>query len=205
MSQVSRDYNSIPWNEIFTYDSSAHPSCLRWKKDVRGGKNGVFLKAKKGDIAGSIHRRKNSEYITITVPHGRVNWHSGRVVWILHNGYLPKNLVIDHVDGDTTNNRIENLRAISQSENNRNASIRKDNASGIPGVSFSYCSKTGKPSVVSKWIEGGKRCSKSFSIQKYGLLPAIAMAISTRSERMNHLNEIGYGYTDRHLQKEKRV
>lgn len=41
---------------------------------------------------------------------------------------------IDHIDGDRTNNRPENLRAASRLENQRNQKKRWDNASGITGV-----------------------------------------------------------------------
>lgn len=45
-----------------------------------------------------------------------------RQVWIYHNGPIPGGLVIDHIDRDKNNNQIDNLRAISQSENNKNVS-----------------------------------------------------------------------------------
>jgi hypothetical protein len=37
--------------------------------------------------------------------------------YMFHNGMYEEGLVIDHIDGDNTNNRIENLRAIPQSVN----------------------------------------------------------------------------------------
>lgn len=45
-----------------------------------------------------------------------------RQVWIYHNGEIPKGLVIDHIDRDRGNNQIENLRLVTQSENNKNVS-----------------------------------------------------------------------------------
>jgi len=203
MSQVSKDYNSINWCDIFVYDPTATPSCVRWKKDIRGGQYGGFLKAKEGDVAGSIHTRSNSHYTSVTVPHKRTNWHVGRVIWIMNNGYLPKEFVIDHIDGNPLNNDIANLRAVTQTQNNRNATIRKDNQTGNVGVSFNYCKITGRTHVVGHWRENGKRQSRSFSVQKYGLLPAFEMAVTIRETKLSALNDIGYGYTDRHLQKEQ--
>lgn len=203
MSQVSKDYNSINWCDIFVYDPTATPSCVRWKNDIRGGQYGGFLKAKEGTVAGSIHTRSNSHYTSVTVPHKRTNWNVGRVIWIMNNGYLPKEFVIDHIDGNPLNNNITNLRAVTQTHNNRNATIRKDNKTGTVGVSFNCCNITGITRVVGKWREDGKIQTRSFSVQKYGLLPAIEMAIAVRKTKLSDLNDIGYGYTDRHLQKEQ--
>lgn len=41
-----------------------------------------------------------------------------RLIFLMHHGYMPS--VIDHIDGDKANNRIENLRACSKSENGMN-------------------------------------------------------------------------------------
>lgn len=43
-----------------------------------------------------------------------------RVVWIMHNGPIPDHLEIDHIDRDETNNRIENLRLVTPSQNIQN-------------------------------------------------------------------------------------
>jgi hypothetical protein len=58
-----------------------------------------------------------------------------QVVWALHNGEWALEQ-IDHVNGIRTDNRIENLRAVSHRENARNAKIYRSNKSGTPGVSW---------------------------------------------------------------------
>jgi len=57
------------------------------------------------------------------------------VIWALHNKCWPEHEV-DHIDGDCQNNRIENLRAVTPSENQRNRSRPKNNTSGCVGVSW---------------------------------------------------------------------
>ena len=57
-----------------------------------------------------------------------------RVVWAVVYGYLPK--VIDHINGNSYDNHIENLREVSTSENNMNIVHQwQPNAqTGVPGV-----------------------------------------------------------------------
>lgn len=60
------------------------------------------------------------------------NHYEHRLVYLMHHGTMPA--FIDHIDGDTSNNVIENLRACTQAENNRNVGRRSDNTSGVKGV-----------------------------------------------------------------------
>ena len=53
----------------------------------------------------------------------------------MQHGYIPE--ILDHIDGDTANNRIENLRESSKSLNACNSKLRNDNSSGHKGVAWS--------------------------------------------------------------------
>lgn len=57
-----------------------------------------------------------------------------QVVWVLNHGRLP--VMIDHINGDRRENRIENLREVSYSENNCNRLLpwRPNPKTGLPGV-----------------------------------------------------------------------
>ena len=48
----------------------------------------------------------------------------------------PKGMETDHRNGDSLDNRRENLRISTRMQNNQNASIRKDSKSGYRGVHF---------------------------------------------------------------------
>lgn len=56
------------------------------------------------------------------------------MVWCFFHGYWPEN-GIDHINGNKTDNRISNIREVNHSCNVRNACVRKDNKSGVKGVS----------------------------------------------------------------------
>jgi hypothetical protein len=57
-----------------------------------------------------------------------------RVIWAMVHGYWPE--MIDHINGDRADNRIENLRAVSNMENQRNAKLQINSTSGIAGVTW---------------------------------------------------------------------
>lgn len=61
-------------------------------------------------------------------------WQLSRVIWGLHNGD-PGDLMVDHIDGDPSNNRIGNLRLATNSQNQMNRkSSRPFSASPYIGV-----------------------------------------------------------------------
>lgn len=80
-----------------------------------------------GDIAGG----KNQDgYIQIAVDSKPYMAH--RLVWIWHGKELPQ--FIDHINRDKADNRIENLRPATRSENMHNKDTSKRSTSGYRGV-----------------------------------------------------------------------
>jgi len=63
-----------------------------------------------------------------------------RVAWAIYNGRWPENQ-IDHINGDRSDFRIENLREADQSENLMNARMSNRNSSGTVGVSFNRATR----------------------------------------------------------------
>lgn len=58
-----------------------------------------------------------------------------RMAWIYMNGHDSR-FLIDHVNGDKSDNRIENLREATSSQNLHNAKRSARNTSGVKGVSW---------------------------------------------------------------------
>lgn len=86
-------------------------------------------RAIKGAIVGHLGGRG---YLRVTV-HG-VGFRVHRLIFLMHKGYLPK--MLDHIDENKLNNRIENLRTCNNSENSLNRKRNKNNTSGVKGVSL---------------------------------------------------------------------
>lgn len=98
--------------------------------------NGVFtwLRHSDIDLVGTIAGSANDQGYVQIVFDG-VSSKAHRLVWLYLYGEFPKR-IIDHVDGDKGNNRIENLRECSYSENQANRGLNRNNTSGYKGVSF---------------------------------------------------------------------
>lgn len=102
------------------------------------------FKIKEGDSVGFLTEKG---YVRFGLQGKQYMVH--RVVWCLHFGDMP-NLQIDHKDRDKTNNRIENLRVVSNSENAQNhIKVRKNNKSSkFLGVSFDKNMKKFRATIV---------------------------------------------------------
>ena len=58
-----------------------------------------------------------------------------RLVWLYFKGAWPKNM-IDHVDGNTLNNRLSNLREATRQQNGFNRPVLRSNKLGVKGVHY---------------------------------------------------------------------
>jgi hypothetical protein len=84
-----------------------------------------------GDIAGGTNGTKEP-YVRVKIGKERHLIH--RVIYLMHYGYMPK--IVDHIDNNKSNNKIENLREVTKSQNCLNKKIRKDNLLNIKNVYF---------------------------------------------------------------------
>ena len=96
----------------------------------------IFSKGTKraGSVAGSIrYDRTRKPYCQICLD--RKSYQAHRLAHLYMEGVMPADQM-DHIDGDSLNNRWSNLREVSNSENQKNARISVKNRSGVTGVDF---------------------------------------------------------------------
>ncbi len=116
--------------ELFEYKENS----LYWKDPL--------FKTRKDKPAGCT---LNNGYRQISVKYKKYLEH--RLIYLYHHGVLPK--YVDHIDGNTLNNSIENLRECTHMQNHFNQKKHKNNTSGFKGVSFHVLSQKWRASV---WI-----------------------------------------------------
>lgn len=87
---------------------------------------------KRNDLIGTEAGTLDSDRRQITI--NKKHYKTHRLVYLMFHGYMPKE--VDHIDNNPLNNRIENLRPANRSEQCCNTRLRKDNTSGIKGVSW---------------------------------------------------------------------
>jgi hypothetical protein len=88
-------------------------------------------KSKTGTPAGCIN---SGGYVIVCVDYHR--YRKNRIVWMWMTGEDPLGNVVDHIDGDRSNDKWCNLRLATISLNNVNSKTRCDNLCGFKGVYF---------------------------------------------------------------------
>ena len=116
--------------QIATYDPAE--GVLRWT--VKRGK------MKPGDKMGSVG---TGGYQRVRIDNKQYLEH--RLVWLWHHGVFPR--ILDHIDRNPLNNRIENLRLCNESQNAANSGLPVNNTSGYRGVCWDVRKKAWKVRV----------------------------------------------------------
>ena len=92
------------------------------------------IRNRKGQVVKGATNSKNGYlYVSLYLDRQRKDVYLHRLVWALVYGRFPKQ--IDHINGIKTDNRLENLREVNQSENDQNRLMPWKMGKGkIPGV-----------------------------------------------------------------------
>lgn len=99
---------------------------LYWKKP----RSGIAVGKKAGciDSQGYLRIRFNGK-----------KYLNHRLIFFMEYGYMPE--MLDHIDNNPLNNRIENLRPATRNENGYNKSLQINNTSGYKNVFWHKSSK----------------------------------------------------------------
>lgn len=103
----------------------AKTECSRWNNRY-SGEEAFTTRHTKGYATGSIYGRMYKAH---------------RVVWLLQFGVWPSGQ-IDHINGNPADNRVSNLRVVTNSENCKNQRLNTKNTTGVVGVHWNkQCGK----------------------------------------------------------------
>lgn len=100
------------------------------------------------DDADEIEVKKHSWHVTTKMNgHLYIRNEKGRVLhWFLMKP--PANKLIDHINGNTFDNRRSNLRLASKSQNAQNQKLRSSSRTGFKGVCFERFTNKYKVQIV---------------------------------------------------------
>lgn len=96
---------------------------FEWRRSGRG--------VRRGFLAGCVN--KQSGYVMVIIDGKPYAAH--RLAWLYMTGSMPDQ-IIDHIDGDRSNNAFSNLRLSSYSQNSWNQKLSAASSSGVKGVTF---------------------------------------------------------------------
>ena len=162
---LSHDYLT----KVLDYDSKTGK--FTWK--ISPSKN-----IKIGTEAGVINK---TGYRLISI--NNIKYKAGRLAWFYYYGEWPSDDTpqIDHINGNRADDRIANLRQVTDEQNSRNQKVRSTNTSGRTGVQFHKAS--------GKWLAAIRNNGK---YECLGYYKKFEDAVKAREAA-----EIKYGYTVR--------
>lgn len=196
--QKALDYDSVKWEELFFYDTTS-PSHLSWKVE-RFSLGGKKRETWYGKYAGNLAKVKNKENrawrVGATIDGVSKLYTVHRIIACLH-GHKVNGKIIDHRNGVTADNFIDNIRVTNHKVNAQNKGLSCNSPYGIHGVGF-YEDKNQNSYFISRTTVGGKRKQTSYPIKALGVMEAFKQACLCRQRDIVSANTSGEHYTDRH-------
>ena len=104
-------------NDALDYDSESGALCWRERSIEQFSTKAEWLRWNKR-YAGRIVRGTAHGYLRLRID-DKIQY-AHRIIWEMHNGSIPEGFEIDHINRDTEDNRLANLRLVSIAGNRRN-------------------------------------------------------------------------------------
>ena len=130
----------------------------------------LSYRIKLGDKAGSL---SSTGYKVTFI--NKKSYKNHRLIFLYHYGYLPK--ILDHIDGNPLNNKIENLREATHIQNCQNRSKQKNNSSGYKNIAWIKKEKKWKVKINSN--------NKSYYLGMFSDLE-LAILVATMAREKYH-------------------
>lgn len=163
------------WSDYFAYNAETGELSHKPRPREMFACNWAFLVWNKR-FANKRAESMNNGYLAIRVY--KKQYRANRVVYEMFNGPIPKGMVVDHIDRNPLNNKIENLRLATHSQNQMNRRrTRPDNKLGATGV---IRTRRGKPYQAHITIN-----SRSINLGRFGSLEE-AVAVRDAAARAHH-------------------
>jgi hypothetical protein len=162
------DYNFEQLNNFFYYDETS-PSGLRYRQATR-------IKPV-GAIAGS---KDHYGYWNVYFRGYTCKVH--RIVWVLTHGDINKELYINHIDCNPSNNLLNNLEIVTPAENSQRTVKQKNPLVGIKLVNVYAHGRYVEYWVCTYKTKSGEAAYKRFKVSKYGYEVAKEMAIEYKNQ-----------------------
>ena len=134
---TKKDFGGFDLSELFTYDPDT--GIVRHNPDrpaesfsaARSYKHWLtrFSGKGAGAVTGSGYLRAET-----TIGGRRYFQYNHRIALYLSGIVIPSGLCVDHIDGDPSNNRLDNLRVVTHQNNAKNQKTPSNNTSGVIGV-----------------------------------------------------------------------
>jgi len=96
-----------------------------------------------------------------------------KVIFCMHHGFMPP--IVDHINGDKSDHKIENLRAATHQSNNWNRVTQSNNKLGKKNISW-------HPQNKKYWVQLAKNGKKIVSVFVEDLELAELIAIEARNK-----------------------
>lgn len=172
--------------ESLEYDLTS-PSGLRWKTRprshfVQDWSQKVWNKNYAGKPAGATSQGKYWQVML-----NGVNYLGHRLVWCVFYGSDLGKSLIDHISGDGFDNRIENLRLATSSQNLSNKRKTDKNTSGVVGVTWDKANN--------KWM--AQICVNRKNIKLGRFESKDDAALARKAAEIRYRGEFSYGESQR--------
>ncbi|WP_296257782.1 MULTISPECIES: HNH endonuclease [unclassified Pseudomonas] len=150
--------------ELVSYDPET--GLMHWREAIQ--------RVRAGAVCGSLN---NHGYRQIGIEKKTMMVH--RLVWLYVHGYHPT--MIDHINGNRDDNRIANLREVTNSQNQMNKSRQRNSRLGLKGVSV-----RGRGRPRGEVNLNGKVISKAFDTPEEAYAWACMMREQVHGDHARH-------------------